>query len=72
MSNNEDKSNLPLPLFWKVMIFILPFSLLGAGLPINLTKAYKRNHEEALAWAIWGIITWTVIALIYIVLTATP
>jgi len=64
MSNSEDKSSHPLPLYWKIMVFLLPITVLSGALIIIPHHIYERSREEIRAWAIWGAITWMIIILI--------
>jgi hypothetical protein len=66
MSSSEDKSSHPLPLFWRIMVFLLPITVLSGALFIIPHHIYERSREEARAWAIWGAITWMIIILILI------
>jgi hypothetical protein len=64
MSNSNNKSKPPLPLFWKIMVFLLPITALQGALFIIPHHIYKRNREEAWTLAIWGAITWAIILLL--------
>jgi hypothetical protein len=66
MSTNQNKSNIPLPLFWKIMVFLLPITVLSGAVFIIPHHIYQRSREEAWAWAIWGAVTWAIIILIVI------
>jgi hypothetical protein len=66
MSNNEDTSSPALPLFWKIIVFLLPITVLSGALILIPSHIYERSREEVWAWAIWGAVAWTMIILIII------
>jgi len=65
MSAIDNKANLPLQTFWKIMAFMLPLIPLIINPYAFSPKEYKRRYEETWMWVIIGVFFWGLMALIY-------
>jgi hypothetical protein len=70
MSNRKDKPSLPLPMFWKIMTFLFPITVLSGAIFIIPSHIYERSREDAWTWSILGAIAWTMVILVFIGLKA--
>jgi len=58
MATKNDKANLPLPTFWKIVAFLFPL-LTFMHTPYIFSKdTYKRRYEESLHWTLIGAFFW--------------
>jgi hypothetical protein len=66
MNTNDNKTNLPLQWYWKMMAFMLPLIPLVFGPYAFMEKEYRRRYMETWLWTYIGLLFWTLIAIVLI------